>query len=47
MELPLYRIDAFTDRMFGGNPAGVVPLQGFLPDTTLQAIAAEKTVKGL
>jgi PhzF family phenazine biosynthesis protein len=41
MELPLYRIDAFTDRMFGGNPAGVVPLVRFLPDATLQAIAAE------
>lgn len=41
MELPLYRIDAFTERMFGGNPAGVVPLEGWLPEATMQAIAAE------
>ena len=41
MELPLYRIDAFTDRMFGGNPAGVVPLRRWLPEATMQAIAAE------
>jgi len=41
MELPLYRIDAFTDRMFGGNPAGVVPLSRWLPDATMQAIGAE------
>jgi predicted PhzF superfamily epimerase YddE/YHI9 len=41
MELPLYRIDAFTDRMFGGNPAGVIPLSRWLPDATMQAVAAE------
>ena len=41
MELPLYRIDAFTDRMFGGNPAGVVPLDRWLPQATMQAIGAE------
>ena len=41
MELALYRIDAFTRRMFGGNPAGVVPLQRWLPDASMQAIAAE------
>lgn len=41
MELPLYRIDAFTERMFGGNPAGVVPLKTWLPDAVMQAIAAE------
>ena len=41
MELPLYRIDAFTDRMFGGNPAGVVPLDRWLPEATMQAIGAE------
>ncbi len=44
MELPLYQIDAFTDRLFGGNPAGVVPLRGWLPDKTLQAIAFENNL---
>lgn len=44
MKLPLYQIDAFTDAVFGGNPAAVVPLQSWLPDTTLQAIAAENNL---
>lgn len=40
----LYQIDAFTDRLFGGNPAAVVPLQDWLDDETLQAIAAENNL---
>ena len=40
----LYQIDAFTDRLFGGNPAAVVPLQQWLDDETLQAIAAENNL---
>ena len=44
MKLPLYQIDAFSDRLFGGNPAAVVPLQHWLPDTLLQAIAAENNL---
>jgi PhzF family phenazine biosynthesis protein len=44
VELPLYRIDAFTSRRFGGNPAGVVPLRRWLPDRTLQAIAFENNL---
>ena len=44
MKLPLYQIDAFTDRVFGGNPAAVVPLDSWLPDATLQAIAAENNL---
>jgi PhzF family phenazine biosynthesis protein len=44
MELPLYQIDAFTDRLFGGNPAGVVPLRHWLPDKTLQSIAFENNL---
>lgn len=43
-ELTLYQIDAFTDRCFGGNPAGVCPLRSWLPDRTMQAIAAENNV---
>jgi predicted PhzF superfamily epimerase YddE/YHI9 len=44
MKLPLYQIDAFTSRMFGGNPAAVVLLDTFLPDRALQAIAAENNL---
>jgi predicted PhzF superfamily epimerase YddE/YHI9 len=44
MELPLYQVDAFTDHLFGGNPAGVCPLDRWLPDETMQAIAAENNV---
>lgn len=44
MELPLFQIDAFTGRVFHGNPAGVVPLDEWLPDATMQAIAAENNL---
>jgi PhzF family phenazine biosynthesis protein len=44
MKLPLYHVDAFTSRVFTGNPAGVVPLSGWLDDATLQAIAAENNL---
>ncbi len=44
LSLPLYQIDAFSDRPFGGNPAAVVPLQSWLPDHLLQAIAAENNL---
>src|SRR5262249_33666402 len=37
----IWIVNAFTDRVFTGNPAGVVPLERWLPDATLQAIAAE------
>ncbi len=41
MHIPIYQLDAFTDHAFGGNPAAVCLLDGWLPDETLQAIAAE------
>jgi predicted PhzF superfamily epimerase YddE/YHI9 len=41
MELPLFWVDAFTDRVFGGNPAAVVPLESWLDDGLLQRIAFE------
>ncbi|RSC92882.1 PhzF family phenazine biosynthesis protein [Tenacibaculum singaporense] len=44
MKLPLYQIDAFTDKVFGGNPACVVPLQNWLPDNVLLKIAKENAV---
>ena len=40
-ELAIYQIDAFSDRPFAGNPAGVVPLQAWLPESVMQGIAAE------
>lgn len=44
MRLPIYQVDAFTDRVFGGNPAAVVPLERWLPDETLLAIANENNL---
>ncbi|MDR3516254.1 MAG: PhzF family phenazine biosynthesis protein [Azospirillaceae bacterium] len=44
MQLPLYHVDAFADRRFAGNPAAVVPLETWLPDDILQAIAAENNL---
>lgn len=44
MDIPLYQIDAFTDRVFGGNPAAVCPLDDWLPDATMQAIAEENNL---
>lgn len=40
----LYQIDAFTSRLFGGNPAAVVPLVSWLDDDLLQSIAAENNL---
>ncbi|MBL8881297.1 MAG: PhzF family phenazine biosynthesis protein, partial [Phycisphaerales bacterium] len=36
MELKLYQVDAFTDRLFGGNPAAVMPLREELPEALMQ-----------
>ena len=44
MRIPLYQVDAFTARPFTGNPAAVCPLPSWLPDATLQAIAAENNL---
>lgn len=45
MELPIFQIDAFTSRSFGGNPAAVVVLaEEWLADELLQAIAAENNL---
>ena len=44
MKLPIYQIDAFAGAVFGGNPAAVVPLESWLPDATMQAIAAENNL---
>ncbi len=39
--MKIWIVDAFTDRVFTGNPAAVVPLERWLPDATLQMIATE------
>jgi PhzF family phenazine biosynthesis protein len=44
MRAPIYQVDAFTARRFAGNPAAIIPLDEFLPDATLQAIAAENNL---
>jgi PhzF family phenazine biosynthesis protein len=44
MRIPLYQVDAFTGHLFGGNPAAVCPLAEWLPDATMQAIAAENNL---
>jgi PhzF family phenazine biosynthesis protein len=43
-ELRLVQVDAFADRPFTGNPAAVLPLEEWLPDETLQAIAMENNL---
>jgi len=44
MKLKLWQVDAFADRPFGGNPAAVVPLESWLDDAVLQAIANENNL---
>lgn len=42
--LPITRVDAFADRPFAGNPAAVMPLDEWMSDAMLQAIAAENNL---
>jgi len=44
VRIPLYQIDAFTGRLFRGNPAAVCPLEEWLEDEQMQAIAAENNL---
>ena len=44
MPIHLYQVDAFTNHLFGGNPAAVCPLQSWLPDHLMQSIAAENNL---
>ena len=43
-KLRLFQIDAFARNVFSGNPAAVCPLESWLPDATLQAIASENNL---
>lgn len=44
MHVPIYQVDAFASGLFSGNPAAICPLKDWLPDATLQAIAAENNL---
>lgn len=44
MNMQIYQVDAFTDRIFGGNPAAVCPLESWLSDDILQNIAMENNL---
>lgn len=45
MKIPLYQVDAFTERLFSGNPAAVCPLPGgWLDDAIMQNIAMENNL---
>ncbi len=44
MNYPIYTVDAFTDKVFGGNPAAVCPLKEWLPTETMQLLANENNL---
>ena len=44
MKLQIFQVDAFADKPFGGNPAAVVPLDAWLDDAVMLAIAAENNL---
>src|SRR6185312_4525016 len=44
MTISIYQADAFTDQLFGGNPAAICPLNEWLPDETMQKIAIENNL---
>jgi len=44
MKIPLYQVDAFAEHPFEGNPAAVCPLDRWLPDAVMQAVAAENNL---
>ncbi|HCN84743.1 MAG TPA: isomerase [Sphingobacteriaceae bacterium] len=42
--IPIYQADAFTNQLFGGNPAAICPLEEWLPAPVMQKIAAENNL---
>src|SRR6266498_4254872 len=44
MKLTLYQIDAFTSKLFGGNPAAVIPLEKWIDDDLMQKLALENNL---
>jgi PhzF family phenazine biosynthesis protein len=44
MKQKIYKVDAFADKVFTGNPAGVCPLESWLPSETMKNIAMENNL---
>lgn len=44
MQLTIYQVDAFTNKLFHGNPAAIVPLKEWLNDDIMQRIAMENNL---
>ncbi|MBE7173953.1 MAG: PhzF family phenazine biosynthesis protein [Williamsia sp.] len=44
MKISIYQVDAFSSKVFGGNPAAVCVLDEWLPDTLMQQIGAENNL---
>jgi PhzF family phenazine biosynthesis protein len=44
MKQKIYQVDAFTDKVFSGNPAAVCPLEEWLDTEIMQKIAAENNL---
>ena len=44
MKLTLYQVDAFTNKLFGGNPAAVIPLEKWIDDKLMQDLAMENNL---
>lgn len=44
LSIPIYQVDAFSDKLFGGNPAAVCPLREWLPAPQMQKIALENNL---
>lgn len=44
MRIPIYQVDAFAERLFGGNPAAICPLEDWLTDELMQKIAMENNL---
>ncbi len=44
MKLTIYQIDAFTNHLFGGNPAAVIPLKKWIDDELMQKLAMENNL---
>jgi len=44
MKLTLYQVDAFTNKLFGGNPAAVIPLENWITDDLMQKLALENNL---
>jgi PhzF family phenazine biosynthesis protein len=44
MKFPIYQVDAFTDKLFGGNAAAVCPLEEWIPEELMQKIGEENNL---